>query len=327
VSGPARNKVLCVGRVYCDLVFSGLDKIPGAGEEVYADNISTHAGGGAYITAAYLAATGRDTGLCAALPAGPFGDAIGPEIAAAGIDLTYCTTAPPGTDPQLTVAISLPADRAFVTKRSGPAITETFARAIADPSLTHLHIAELATLAEHPDLTRRARQRGLTVSLDCSWDERVLRAVDIDVMLRGIDLFLPNETELLTLFGIDGALQDHRARITDLVPLVAVKRGARGASLLSRDGCLDAPAQASEVSDTTGAGDAFNAGFISAWLQGLGPEDCLRQGNLLGAIATRHPGGASAAAEVAAKRGSYSAPGAPGPGARTAPLKQANRAP
>jgi sugar/nucleoside kinase (ribokinase family) len=299
VSGPAGHKVLCVGRIYCDLVFSGLDKIPSAGEEVYAENIGIHAGGGAYITAAYLAAAGRATGLCAVYPAGPFGAAIKAEIAGAGIELTHCTNAAPGSDPQLTVAISLPADRAFLTKRSGPAIPDSIAAAMADPTLKHLHIAELATLAEHPDLAAMAHRHGLSVSLDCSWDERILRTVEIGRILRDVDLFLPNEAELMTLFALAGAPQDHRARITDTVPLVALKRGARGSCLLSRDSCIDAPALASEVSDTTGAGDAFNAGFIAAWLQGQDGASCLRQGNAFGAIATRQPGGASGAADIA----------------------------
>jgi len=280
-------------------VFSGLDNIPAPGEEVYADNIGLHAGGGAYITAAYLAAAGCTTGLCAVFPAGPFGAQIRPEIARAGLGLSHCTSAAPGSDPQVTVAISLPSDRAFLTKRSGPAIPDTIAAAMADPTLKHLHIAELATLAEHPDLAAMAHRRGLSVSLDCSWDERVLRTVQIETILGDVDLFLPNENELMTLFGLAGAPQDHRARICDVVPLVAVKRGARGSCLLSRDGCIDAPALASEVSDTTGAGDAFNAGFIAAWLQGLGGADCLRQGNAFGAIATRQAGGASGAADVA----------------------------
>ena len=43
---PKAGKVLCVGRLYCDLVFSGVPKMPVVGEEVFAKKLSTHAGGG-----------------------------------------------------------------------------------------------------------------------------------------------------------------------------------------------------------------------------------------------------------------------------------------
>ena len=45
---PKAGKVLCVGRLYCDLVFSGVPKMPVVGEEVFAKKLSTHAGGGAF---------------------------------------------------------------------------------------------------------------------------------------------------------------------------------------------------------------------------------------------------------------------------------------
>lgn len=47
--------VLCVGRVYCDVVFSGLQDLPASGQEVYASDLSMHAGGGAAISASYFA--------------------------------------------------------------------------------------------------------------------------------------------------------------------------------------------------------------------------------------------------------------------------------
>ena len=62
-------QILCVGRIYCDLVFSGVPRMPSLGSEVFAENVTLHAGGGAFNTAAAFSALGRKTALCGVLPA------------------------------------------------------------------------------------------------------------------------------------------------------------------------------------------------------------------------------------------------------------------
>jgi 2-dehydro-3-deoxygluconokinase len=69
------------------------------------------------------------------------------------------------------------------------------------------------------------------------------------------------------------------------VVIVAVKRGPAGASLWTADGRIDQPAFPVTSVDTIGAGDAFCAGFLSGWLDGLDGAKCLERGALLGAWA------------------------------------------
>ena len=288
---PRAGKILCVGRLYCDLVFSGVPKMPVVGEEIFAKKLSTRAGGGAFITAAYLVAADQKVSLCSTIPSGPFGEVIEAEIQKSGIDWSQCLKASAETTPQITVAITTSSDRAFLTNRSGLAIPNTIAAAMDDTELSHVHIAELATLSEFPKLTQMAKDRGLTVSLDCSWDEILIREPASRELLKGIDVFLPNEKELRALFCIEGEISNHQAEILRHVPVVAVKRGENGADLITEASMTTAPAIACEVEDTIGAGDAFNAGFISSWINGRPLYECLRAGNLNGAEATTHIGG------------------------------------
>jgi 2-dehydro-3-deoxygluconokinase len=59
---------------------------------------------------------------------------------------------------------------------------------------------------------------------------------------------------------------------------VVITRGADGASLLTRNGKVEAPALPVPVVDTIGAGDAFVAGLLSAVLDGQAPAACLSRG-------------------------------------------------
>jgi len=277
--------VLCVGRLYCDLVMGGLSGVPAPGAEVYAADLALAAGGGAYITAAYLAALGRPVGLAAVLPAAPFDAAIAAELGASGVDLSACPAAPEGAAPQLTVAMVTAGDRAFLTHRAGPAVPATVAAAIGSGRYRHLHLGELATLAEAPWVVALARDAGLTVSADCAWDAALLARSDLAALLAGVDVFLPNRTEA-------EALERH-APIARHAPLVVSQgwrvRGPRRFAPIVR---LRRPARAGRVIDTVGAGDAFNAGFLDAWLGNASLADSLDAGARTAAVALARAGGA-----------------------------------
>lgn len=288
------KRVLCTGRLYCDLVMSGLSGAPKPGEEVYASGLALTAGGGAYITAAYLAALGRDTGLAAIIPAEPFAGAIASELADAGLDLGPCTFAPPGVDPQITVALIAGGDRAFVTRRAGPAVPEGLGALLDSGAWDHLHIGELASLVEMPETLARAKAAGMTVSLDCAWDADVLARGDLAALLRGVDVFLPNRAEADALI--------RHAPLLAHADLVVVKDGASGAVAHTAAGPLHRPALAVEVVDTVGAGDAFNAGFLDQWLKGAALGDCLDAGAQTASAALGRIGGARGLGRLARHR-------------------------
>jgi ribokinase len=83
------------------------------------------------------------------------------------------------------------------------------------------------------------------------------------------DLLLANADEA----GVLG-----EARLRALAPEVVVKRGGDGATWTAGDRSLTVPAEPAPVVDTTGAGDAFAAGFVSRWAEGAEPAEALREG-------------------------------------------------
>lgn len=280
--------ILSAGRIYCDLNFSGIQRMPVLGQEVFADELSLHAGGGAFITAAYVAALGKPAELMGTLPIQPFAGILESEALQCGVGLQFCTTAA-GISPQLTVAMSLAGERAFLTSRQGSALPDAYANnlqsLVPDSGISHLHIGELSSLLEYPLLVEQAKAAGLTVSLDCAWDDDCLKHADIGRLIAQVDIFLPNQVEMARLCS--RGIGEHVA------PLTVIKQGASGSIAYGHGEITECRARPFTVVDSIGAGDAFNAGFITAWLERREVGDCLALGNACGALAVGRRGGAS----------------------------------
>lgn len=285
-----RSAVLSIGRVYCDLIFTGLGHLPVLGREVFADHMEIAAGGGAFIAAAHLAHAKRKVALVARLGKDALSTSVEEQVRDSGVDLRFVERAE-NAGPQVTVAAVVDQERAFLTRRAGPARPTSLEEALAWEEARHLHIAEYATLHEIPDLIARAKERGLTVSLDPSWDATLIYDPGLVRACEGIDLFLPNLEEAEAITGHS----DPEAAILHLsaaFPTVALKGGAQGAWMISNGRMLHADADIVPVVDTTGAGDAFNAGFIHAWMSGLDDQACLKAGIHFGSLSVQSPGGA-----------------------------------
>lgn len=278
-----RKTILCVGRIYADLIFRS-DQLPQWGREVFCEGFQYSAGGGAFISGAYLRALGHHVliaGVAGAVQ--PFGDIIARDLREFDLDgsnLQY------GRSPQITVALAGAQDRAFLTHRTDLAVTPPQVAAF-----DHLHIGELETLIECPELINLARSAGATISADCG-DQAQFDAATED-LLAELDVFMPSASEFAAL---------KRAGVSlDRVPLLVEKQGAQGAAVHLRGGsaAVHMPAFSCQVVDTTGAGDAFNAGFLDVWLQGGDLREALTKGGELGACAISHLGGAAGAKKLA----------------------------
>ncbi len=274
--------ILCVGRLYCDVIFTDLPRMPTPGTEVFVGGIGLHAGGGCAITAGHLSALGHKTSLAAFLPPPPFRASVENELARLGVDLQLCGQSDASRGPQLTAALVHGGERAFVTHRVGAAFPPLSEDALARVKPAHIHIGEAATLIENPELVDIAKTIGATLSLDCSWDDS-LDAVKLSALLPDIDIFLPNESEVRLLRELN--VPEPFSKLT------VVKMGARGAMAVTGDTEIHAPAKPVDIVDTTGAGDAFNAAFVHAWLQKLPLEACLQAGHSKGAEAVSYRGG------------------------------------
>jgi hypothetical protein len=168
-----RDLVLSIGRLYCDLIFRGLDALPALGEERLRARFRSCPAAAASSPRHILPrSAARRRCSPASAPILSRARSCRPCTIAASICAGW--NAAPDAGPQPTVAMVKDGDRAFLSRRAGPARPATLAEALASPIVRHLHIAEFATLAEIPDLVIAAKHAGLSVSLDPSWDDDLI---------------------------------------------------------------------------------------------------------------------------------------------------------
>jgi Sugar kinases, ribokinase family len=113
------------------------------------------------------------------------------------------------------------------------------------------------------------------------------------------DLLFLNENEALRL----SRQRDTRSalkKLSNLVPCVVIKRGARGAIGISEGKITSVPAFRIVTKETTGAGDSFAAGFVSSFLRGGSIGENLRSGNACGALSAMYAGGTAGQPDLSA---------------------------
>ena len=162
------------------------------------------------------------------------------------------------------------------------------------PKTRHLHICSYYLLKKlqsaYPSILKKAKELGVTVSLDTNWDPDEKWDGGIGEVLPYVDIFLPNENELMLITGKNN-IEDALHYAGEMVPTIAVKCGADGAYAYCKGVVYKCAAMKITVADTVGAGDSFNGGFIYGFLSGLSIDQCLKYGTTCGSLNASKPGG------------------------------------
>jgi sugar/nucleoside kinase (ribokinase family) len=281
-----RLELLTVGDTFQDLIFSGLPRLPRAGEELRTGSFTSTVGGGAVITAAAAARLGITAGVVSALSRE--GASIVRQYRVRVVNVRRAAEAH-----AVTVALSTTRERSFVTYDGVNAkLQSRLSAAIANRRALHVHLAFSPQRCSHwAAIVLRLRARGTTTSLDVGWDPSLPRRRGFARLMRSVDFVFMNRVEASMISGIgraDAAFWRRAARNA------VIKLGPRGCRWIGPGLDIRAVPPRVRVVETTGAGDAFNGGFLTGILRGLPPDECLRLANAVGALSTRAPGGLAA---------------------------------
>lgn len=292
--------VLVPGNYFCDLIFTGLEQFPALGTEVYTQGLTVTVGG-VMNTVIALQRLGTRVGWVGQIGNDFFSAFVAQQARQEGVDLSLIQTLAQPFQ-RVTVAMSYPHERAFLTYVDGaPNSIDMALGALDQVTFRHLHFTGLQTDVRTPDLLREVRARGISISMDCqhrpvSVHDPVVRAV-----LSQLDVFMPNHAEATLLTG-ETDLQRAAAVLLTCVPTLVIKDGANGVYGWHEGALAHQPAIAVNTIDTTGAGDVFNAGYLTAMLRGESFAACLRWGSITGGLSTEGLGGTQTAPTLEAVR-------------------------
>jgi argininosuccinate lyase len=275
--------VTVLGCVQVDLLLSGVATLPAPGESVFADGMSLRVGGAGANAALALCEAGIVPRLVGAVGDDHYGRWLLEQLADFG--LTADITVDPEQPTGLTVAVEAPQrERSFLTFLGIYAHAD---EAIVPPTslaAEHVLICDyFCAPALRGEPTRRllgaARELGARTYFDTAWDPDGFPPPtrdEIDAILPLVDVFLPNEAEACALTGLDSVAAAGRALQKRSGGWVVIKVGADGCMAFGPHGGRSAvPAPAVTPMDTTGAGDAFNAGLLAAVAAGRDWPDAL----------------------------------------------------
>jgi len=294
---PHPFDLIVVGELNPALILRG-DVIPcfGQVEQLVEDAILT-IGSSSAIFACGAAQLGLRVAFVGKIGDDTFGHLMRQELASRGIDVSGIVV-DAAIRTGLSVILSRANDRAILTFSGSIAalrFDEIDLRLLG--RARHLHLGSyylLDSLRPHvPALFAAAKARGLTVSLDTNYDPTERWDGSLQEVLRTVDVFLPNEAELLAISqqpDVDTALE----QLAHSIPLIGVKLGAKGGVARRDRQAVRAAALPVPVVDTTGAGDSFDAGFIFGYLNGWPLERTLRLACACGSLSTRAAGGTAA---------------------------------
>jgi len=293
-NSPARAiDCLSVGILVADHLCEPIAKVPAAGELVLCPKLSLSIGGCAANVAIDLARLGVSVGAVGCVGQDLFGRFILDALAAAGID-TAAIRCLDDAETSGTLIINVAGeDRRFIHSPGANARLRA-----ADIPLEWVQKAKVLYVGGYhlmPELEgeplaalfRQARAWGVKTMLDIvmppagdSWD-------DLAGVLAETDFFLPNQDEAAVLTGLDNP-RDQARRLSEIVAgAVVITCGEEGSVVVAGQERLRAAAHAMEYKGGTGAGDAFDAGFIAGLLAGEDLSGCVRWGSAVGSSCVR----------------------------------------
>jgi len=291
--------VIVVGELNVDLILGGFDGVlPEMGKEINASEMIFTLGSSTAIMAANLSVLGPKTTFIGRVGKDYFANQIFDNLKEKKVDTSNIIQS---SEHKTGITVSCAyGDNRYAATYPG-AMDHLTIRDIKPEILSearHMHYSSVFfQKGMKPDLLvlfKMAKDRGLTTSLDCQWDPYEKWDIDLLQLLPFVDIFLPNLEELKLLTGTD-SMEKALNKISEVANIVVIKDGTNGSHLWNEGKLIHQSIfRNPDVADAIGAGDSFNSGFLSKFIEKQPLKKCTEFGALAGAINTTSAGGTTA---------------------------------
>lgn len=279
------------GATNIDLLYGNMPKIPDAGEEIYTDSFSLQLGGGLPATLINAGRLGIEARIATELGQdmfSKFAEKKYIESSVRPLNLYHGS----GIPLNITSAIILEDDRSFITYGKGKTEPDETAKKDFYNLAKGAKICLMAA-GGFTDIYKQLKSEGTIMVLDMGWDEE-LSFEKYDELFTIADYYTPNKKEALKLTDCTN-IKDAAYSLKKYFDKVVVKADKDGCAGIDGDEYFFIPSlKQFKNADSTGAGDAFLAGFIYGLFYDYPLKDCIEFGNITGGKAVTAVGALSA---------------------------------
>lgn len=289
--------VVCIGVVLMDLPLGPLNEQIFQEETTMVPGICLTTGGDAFNEAVVLARLGKRSALLGQIGTDMLGDLIVKRCEEERVDHSMLRRDPDTETRINVVVIGMDGQRHFIKTRSAGSssflpgeIGTSFAGKTRAVSLASIFCSKLRDPGTILEILKTARKNGLITFADMVPMTAGETIESIAESLPYLDYFMPNREEAALLSGLREP-DDMADFLLDYgVENVVIKLGREGCLIKNKKEKFLIPAFPADTVDTTGAGDNFAAGFITAVLDGMDLKYCGRFANAVAAASTESIG-------------------------------------
>lgn len=278
------------GATNVDLLYQGFDRLAGVGEELYCKDFSLQLGGGLPATLINLGRLGIETRIATELGDDIFSRFAKEKFIENGVTPTNLYSGDK-IPLNITSAIILPKDRTFYTYGKGSIepndeALESFYNIAKGSKICMMQLGGFAPVY------KKLKDEGTILVLDTGWDDDMSFA-KYDEYLQLADYYTPNRKEAMKITG-ESTPEKSAEALRKYFDKVVVKVDADGCIGIDngKDFFVPSVKEFKNV-DSTGAGDAFLAGFMYGLFYDYSLEDCIKFGNITGGKAVTKVGALS----------------------------------
>ncbi|MFX0095161.1 MAG: carbohydrate kinase family protein [Candidatus Hodarchaeota archaeon] len=289
-------RILSIGDANIDLI-AKIERYPIRGGTAYGEPLRRHLGGSAITFAIGVARLGETVGYISKLGSDDFGKLLLNGLKEEGVDTSHISIEEGGHTGTIFVIVDEEGERTFFAFRNGCADTKLSPKDISEEYIRQTKLLQVSGIALVEPISRKAslmamkyaQENSVIVSFDPNlrlekWELPKDLRKSFEEAIRLSDIVLAGSKEVNCLMNTT----DHHNGAVNLLNLgpkiIVLKLGGKGSTIITKDTKISIPAFPVVVRDTTGAGDAYNAGFIVGYVNGWTLKEIATFANAVGAI-------------------------------------------